>query len=303
MRISIRTAAFSLLLSALLWLYITLQAEYDVTAPVPLDVRVPADRSLEIPLPAEVYVTVRGSGWNLLNALYLDRSIRIAVELPPRTKEGTLTEAELRAQFRTAVPLRVVRIEPSAIDYRLDVLVQKKVPVLPRVEVSAADGYVLVPPLVVVPDSAVLVGSARVVDSISSWPTEQRVHQSERRSVVTLVPLERSPIVRVLPERVLVKAAIEPVGELVLYDVPVSVSLRAGEQLVPSHVTALLRGGLRSIERFLESDSIPIRVVIPASQLDRDGELIAPTVEAPPGIEAIVTPRFLLRRRITDWRQ
>jgi hypothetical protein len=302
MRISIRTAAFSFLLSVLLWLYITLQAEYDVTAPVPLEVRVPANRSLEVPLPSEVYVTLRGSGWNLLNALSIDRTIRIAVDLPARTDDGTLTETEMRAQFRTTVPLRIVRIEPSAIDYRLDVLAEKKVPILPRVDVSAADGYVLVPPLVVVPDSAVLVGSARVVDSLSSWPTELRVHRSERRSVITLVPLERSPIVKVLPERVLVKATIDPVGELTLYDVPVSTSLRAGEELLPMHVTVLLRGGLRTIERLLERDSIPLRVGVPPALLDRDGELVAPTVEAPPGIEAIVTPRFLVRRRVSDWR-
>lgn len=301
MHISIRTAAFSLLLSVLLWLYITLQAEYDVTVPIPLEIRVPPNRSLDVPLPSEVYVTVRGRGWNLLNALYLDRSIRIAVDLPARTSEGSITESEMRAQLRTGVPLRVLRIEPTAIDYRLDVLVQKKIPILPRVDVNAADGYVFVPPLVVVPDSAVLVGSARTVDSLTSWPSEQRVYRNVRRSVITLVPMERSALVQVLPEKVLVKATIEPVGELTFYDVPVSVSLRAGELVLPSYVTVLLRGGLRNIERILESDSIPIHVSISAVQLERGGELVVPAVEVPTGVEAIVVPRFLVRRRISNW--
>jgi hypothetical protein len=297
-RISIRAAAFSIFLSVILWLYITLQGEYDVTVPVPLELQLPANRSFDVAPPSSVYVTLRGSGWNLLNALYIDRSVRIAVELPSQSRGGTISEAELRSRFRSAVPIRVLRIEPSSIDYQLGVLVQKKVPILPRIAVTAADGHVFVPPLVLVPDTAVVVGSARVVDSLSCWPTQQLIRSNQRQTFTELIALEQSPIVRVLPEHVLVKAAIEPVGELTLYDVPVQSSLNSDEYVLPPYVTVLLRGGLSRIERLLERDDLAIRVTLPDERSNRDHELLEPIVVVPPGIQASVSPRFLVTRRI-----
>ncbi len=297
-RISLRAAAFSLILSVVLWLYITLQAEYDVTVPIPLELRLPANRSFDVAPPSLVYVTLRGSGWNLLNTLYIDRSVRIAVDLPSQSRGGTISEAELRSRFRTAVPIRVLRIEPSSIDYQLGVLVQRKVPILPRVVVTSADGHVFVPPLILVPDSAVVVGSARVVDSLSSWPTQQLMRINQRQTFTELLALEQSPIVRVLPDHVLLKAAIEPIGELTLYDVPVHLWPNSDEYVVPPYVTVLLRGGLSRIEHLLERDDFAIHVTLPEEPSGHDHELVEPIVVVPPGIQASVSPRFLVTRRM-----
>lgn len=187
MRLSIRTAAFSFVLSVMLWLYITLQAEYEVTVPVRLDVQLPPQRSLREPLPDRVYVKLRGSGWSLLNAMYLDRSARVVVSIPPHTQHGTIGESELRAGFRSSASVAVAIIEPTAIEYDLGTIVQKKVPLVPNVEYEPADGYVLARRLFVVPDSVVVIGSESVLDTVTHWTTRPLVRKQLRRTTVDVV--------------------------------------------------------------------------------------------------------------------
>jgi hypothetical protein len=301
MRISIRTAIFSLVLSVMLWLSITLQAEYEVTVPVRLDIRLPRDRSLVSALPSQLYVKLRGTGWNLINALYLDRSTRIALDLPAAERAGLITEAELRAAFRSPVPLGVSSIEPARLEYRLDIIARKKVPLLPRVDLRTADGYVLTGPLVVVPDSVVVIGSQSVVDTIRRWTTVPYVQTDLRTNALELVETERSPIVRVLPEKVLVKGVVQQLAELTYYDVPVHVDapLPQGAMIAPTCVTVTIRAGLGDIERILDQALPPITVHIGQQQLGVGAELITPHVDAPPWVHsAQLEPRYLVCRYV-----
>ncbi|MCS6999848.1 MAG: hypothetical protein RMK00_00230 [Bacteroidota bacterium] len=301
MRISIGTAAFSLLLSLMLWLFIAFQEEYEVTAPIRFEVQLPPDRSLESPLPEHVYVKLRATGWNLLNALYLGGSTRISVGLAGRAAEGIISEAELRSGFRSSVPLRIVSIEPNAISYRLGNIVQKKVPLVPQVAIEPADGYLLVPPLVLVPDSVVVVGSEETVKRIHAWDTQQRTYRNVQTTVVGLVEVVQSPLLRVLPERVLVKGVIQPVAEMTYFDIPVVVEspLQAGETLLPSVVTVTVRGGLGEIERLLDRQEIPVSVRISPQQLRGKGEMVAPIISTPPGVQAVTCePPYVVLRRI-----
>ncbi|MCX7929561.1 MAG: hypothetical protein N2663_02435 [Chlorobi bacterium] len=301
MRLSIRTAVFSFVLSVMLWLYITLQGEYEVTVPVELQVRVPSDQWLDSPLPGQLDVRLRGSGWNLLNALYLDRSMRITVEVTSRQRQGQLTESDLRSGFRSPAQLRLIGIEPQSIEYRLSSVSQKKVPISPDIHFATADGYLVSRPLVLVPDSVLLIGSRSVLDTIRGWQTQSLVRQNVHRSIVELVELERSPILRVLPERVLVKAVVQQIAEATYYDVPVVLEPGPAttKELIPSHVTVTIRGGLEDIERLLEQAEIPITVRVLRTQLASGAEMITPVVNAPAWIRDItVQPQFLLYRRL-----
>lgn len=303
MRISIPTAAFSLLLSVLLWLYISLQADYQTTIPVRVDWQLPADRSLESPLPPQLYIRLSGSGWNLLNAMYFDQSTRVEIKLSPQYRAGTITEAELRAGFQSSVPLRVLGIDPTAISYQLGIIEQKKVPITADVKLATADGYVLARPLVVVPDSALLIGSTSVLDTIDHWQTEPFVRTNLHADVVELVPLVRSPIVRVLPEHVLIKGIVQQVAEITYEDVPVSVEqpLEASEQILPPIVRVTLRGGLADIQALLDRADMPVSVNVSAAQLRQQGELVQPAVHAPAWVlAAICEPRWLVYRRVVD---
>lgn len=301
MRLSVSTVAFSLLLSVSLWLYISLQADYQMTVPVRVDWQLPADRSLESPLPSQLYVKLAGSGWNLLNALYFDRSMRVEIKLSPQSQARTITEAELRAGFRSSVPLRVLSIEPTVISYQLGIIAQKKVPVVANVQLTPANGYVLARPLVVVPDSALLIGSTSVLDTLKQWPTEPFVRSNLQATIVELVPLVQSPIVRVLPERVLVKGIVQQLAEITYEDVPVIAEqpLDASEQLLPPIVRVTLRGGLADIQTLLDRAEVPVSVSVSAAQLRQQGELVQPTVHAPAWVvEAICEPRWLVYRRL-----
>ncbi|MCX8050648.1 MAG: hypothetical protein N3B17_01980 [Chlorobi bacterium] len=303
MRLSIRTAAFSFVLSVMLWLYITLQAEYEVTVPVRLDVQLPPQRSLREPLPDRVYVKLRGSGWSLLNAMYLDRSARVVVSIPPHTQRGTIGESELRAGFRSSASVAVAIIEPTAIEYDLGTIVQKKVPLVPNVEYEPADGYVLARRLFVVPDSVVVIGSESVLDTVTHWTTRPLVRKQLRRTTVDVVEVVSSPIVRVLPEKILVKGIVQQVAEVTYYDVPVRIesALPSSVRVAPLMVTVTLRGGIEDIVRLLDRDEVPVSVSISREQLRRTGELIEPRVDAPPWAAAvIVEPRFLHYRTILD---
>lgn len=179
----------SLVLALLLWMNVT------------------AEEGGEFSLPTEVRVEVADSGWvavrveprRVETVFRGRRGIFYPGELPVvRQVIDTVTASRMRLELSPRMVggidgdlnLNPVAIRPQTVDVELEPLVSQKVAVAARLELSAADGYSLVPPVVLQPESVTVRGPESAVASLDSVETERAALEDLQRTVTRELQLE-----------------------------------------------------------------------------------------------------------------
>lgn len=172
----------SLVLAVLLWLNVT------------------AEEGGEFSLPTEVRVEVADSGWvavsvepGTVETVFRGRrGIFFPGELPVvRQVIDTVTAPQMRLDLTPRmvtgidgdVNLNPVALRPQTVEVGLEPLVSRTVAVVPRLELSAADGFSLVPPVLMQPESVTVRGPESAVASLDSVVTERAALEDLQRTV------------------------------------------------------------------------------------------------------------------------
>ena len=171
-----------ILIALVLWAALTLQETRTVTFNVPTELsNVPEGQALVAEPPAHVRVRVTGE---VIQLLYL------YVNPPQAPIDASNSEVSVEEVLGlTGSNITIDAITPSEIAVPLESRIERSVPVAPRVKVALEDGYELLNPPVVQPDSVTVSGAESIIDSLQQWPTERRTIDALRDSVQIQVPL------------------------------------------------------------------------------------------------------------------
>lgn len=168
-------------LALLLWLNVT--AEERQEFPVPTDLRVDMQDPnwvLVRLVPEQVRTVFQGLRGPVMPRMPVIRYVvdsvtgpRMELELSPDMVRGYDRELDLRP----------VGIRPQTVELRLERRVSAKVPVEPRLRLSAAPGFAVIRPVLLQPDSVTVGGAESEVASVSGVRTEEAVLEELRRTV------------------------------------------------------------------------------------------------------------------------
>lgn len=254
-------------LAVLLWLNVT--AEERQEFPVPTDVQVEVQDSEWVLVemrPGQVRTVFQGRRGPVMPRMPTIRLVvdsvtgpRMEVELDPRMVRG----------FDRELDLRPVALRPQTVELRFEQRVSARVPVDPRLDLSAAPGFAVVRPVLLQPDSVTVKGGESQVSSVTAVPTEQAVLEELRRSVTRELQL-RAPDglsgITLDPRTVLATVEVDSLVERSVPR-PLRVRGRAAEGVTVSRdsVEVRLRGprdAVRTldparIEAWVTADSVP----------------------------------------------
>ncbi len=288
---SIRTAIFSIVLSAALWTLVSLRESYDVQLDVPISFQLPADRSIEAEVPQYVRYIVHASGWHLMNLLYLNRGARCVVDLSAQKATTLFIGAqELQQAFRSNVPAAVVDVLTKGFGVQLGVVGEKKVPLLSTIAVHPAPGYVQVGLVNLQPDSVVIHGNIKLLEQLSSWKTAPMSFASclESQSGTIHVSDSLGSIISVDPSTIQYDFSIQRSAEITLDDIPIVVigaPYKSTHSISPQRLSLTLRGGVDQIEKLRPED---IEATVEYAQVAKDTTgLIRPHLKLPPNLKVI----------------
>ncbi|MBN1780415.1 hypothetical protein JW948_04760 [bacterium] len=251
---------FSLFCAVILWFYVDLENEFEATFQIRINiVNVPEDKILIEPLPETVPVRYRGVGKALL---FLKRKQHIDVDLSqyPDNSEVTLTLDMIKG-FKAKgefSPLHFEYQKPLSIVY--DQYVKKTVPVVSQLQLRPKEGYTQVGEVVLVPDSVMIGGPAKEINSIDAVYTESRTLQV-LRSIDGWIPLmdSTSALVSMSGHHVRFYADIQGIGERLFADIPVQViNSPPAEKVsaVPSTLSIRLQGGVEVLKNLKKEDIV-----------------------------------------------
>ncbi|HHL73420.1 MAG TPA: hypothetical protein ENJ29_13020 [Bacteroidetes bacterium] len=252
----------SVLVAMLFWFVVVTENEYDDIITVAIrPVNIPEDRIVVNDLPATARVKFKGNGKTLLGLRYFGDA---AVELDlSHTDDQALIPLtpDMVSVSRASQELQALAIiEPDQVEVKLARLKQKRVKIIPQIEIEADAGFALIGGIRLLPDSLTIKGPVPHVRSITEIKTEKRHFERVRtafRGHVPLVPFADSLRIQLPLHEVTFEADVQKLLEYEIQEVPVHViNVPANLEItaLPSVATVTVVGGEKQL---LELDLKP----------------------------------------------
>lgn len=284
-----KVAAF--FLAVLLWLNVTAETTDDF--PLSTEVRVEARDSTWVVTsvePAQVHTVFRGQRPTFMPS---DRPvIRLAIDsVTGPTMRLDLSPRAVRG-YAPELNLTPVSVEPGAVDVRLERRTDRRVPVRTELELTAAEGFTVIRPVLLQPDSVTVSGPRSRVQALTAFRT-QTVQLEDLRSTVSrqldLRPPPDSEHLSWDPRQIM---ATVQVDSLVQREVVRPLEARGDAadrvRISPDTVRVRLRGAARLV-RALEPGRVTAWVRVDSVPADETPAEVA--VEVPEGLQVTAEPR------------
>ncbi len=282
----------ALALATVLWAALSAEQPATHLVPVRVDVQTPADRVLAKEIP-QVQALVGGAARELLK-LYADLPV-ISKIVPDSVTESTLT-IDLSLEDVILPPNADVTLQdimPRRLVVILGDLHRRSVPIVSRVSIEPASGFVFLG-LRVLPESVSVIGPEAQVDRIGTVYTValdlENVRSTMRRAVA--IDTTAFGVVRLSQPEVEIEALIDRITQRTIGGVPVVIGGGVwGSE--PATVQVAVRGPASRLAT-LNRDSL----LVTATAATVEGEMLALSVRPPTGLTATVSPDSVKAQRI-----
>jgi hypothetical protein len=291
------------LMAIALWFYASMREEYTAVFDVPLEIRLPAGRISENEITSSVRAQVQGAGWQLLNHV-LSASVRCVVYVPEKLVAEdealvTISRPMLAQGMQAPTGVTVQRIMSDSFLAKVGVIAEKRLPVLPALDVATREGFIVTNVQIAQPDSVSVRGSNTVLSRLHAWHTEPiRLRDVyEATTVRTGLSDTLAGVVQVPQMRVSVSVNVEQMAEMRFEDVPLQVAgapTRNSYQLSPTRFSVLLRGGVGGVTR-LAPENVMATIDYNDVIASENGIVrVRINVNAPTGMQVVsVVPAFV----------
>ncbi|MDR0927494.1 MAG: hypothetical protein LBO69_06985 [Ignavibacteria bacterium] len=307
----------SLLVAIALWIYASLNDEYQSTIDVPLQVKAPTGRAIEDVLPTKISIDVKGNGWSLFNYLYLNSIKLCKVNLDDASKADSIYvvhSVDMQKGLEGINKLVIRRFYPDSLRVRTGEVSTKTVNITPNVNIIPRQGFVIVGDVRTEPTAVSITGNTKLIDSILSWKTIMQTYtdvtpnlnsdassdKNARFSRTIAVSDSMASVIKIKPKNVTIFAPIQQYGEVTFHDVKINViggQLPSDNVLLPQLFTVTLSGGIELLSKINASEII-LSLDYNAIMNDSNGILI-PKVDTLPYTKVInIYPKYIQHKKI-----
>ncbi len=279
----IKTIIFSTLFSIILWVFVSFSNEYTTSFKVPVKlINIKEGNALLYQSASEVTLSVKGEGWVLAQITFGPETV---FNISTNKKVGihsVVVRGAINENTWISPSLQVAIISPSKIDYTIERVRFKEVPIVFDADINIKNGYKLVSKISLNPDSVKISGPQSLINSISSVSTEKIDYQNIDEKVNEQILLKPQKYITYSKQFSNIKFDVQKLVDKTFKNIPLVVenvpNLRELE-LFPSSISVTLRGGLNNLG-VMSADSIKATVNFNDAFLDSLG-VIKPKIETP----------------------
>lgn len=271
----------SLALAVFLWVNVAERRQVEVITDLPLKyTNMASDMTFAAKVPMEARARIRGRGkflkWRIGDVYF-------AIDLTP-AGEGIVTHVVSPSEV--VVPpdkdIEVLEvIEPKAIRVELDNLVTRRLPPEPVLKGTVPDDKIMLGKVSADPAEIVIAGAERIVDDLTSIPTEGiDIGQLARKGkTTTRIDLSGLPFVTSDVEEITVSARIEAKKELGIPSVPIDPIAGKGVKAIftPDSLDVVIRGAASQVDSL---DPQELRLNVNVTNLPKGQLVFTPIVRS-----------------------
>lgn len=245
----------------ILWGSVSLSDEYFATVEMPVAISDLPNESAVAGISMEtVSISVKGLGWQLAG-LNLGPDLKFDVSARNRLGRQSVNLKNVANQNSWLTSsIQLMEIKPDEIEFRVEKLARKRVPVIPDLKLNYRPGYGLVSPLTVYPDSVTITGPGSVIAEIEGVNTSLNEMNDINRSVAVEVELAENNDISYENNIVKVEFEVQKIVDKVFENVPVEVKgvpQFRELKLYPEKVNITLRGGINLLGKMKAEELKP----------------------------------------------
>jgi hypothetical protein len=296
----------TILIGMFLWFSVNLRESYQITLDAPLTIiGVPDGMAIRSPVPENLQLKFRGDGWRLA-ALMIGSVPHLHIPLSSLSSANpSIAMNDVLDRIALGQGIQLIDMNPDTVMILLDRKGEKRVPVVPDVSLTFRDGYGMVEPVSVAPDSITIFGANAVLEEISSWRTTAVQFDDLKNPLEEDVSMAHigQHLVECSPNAVKIRVNVQPFAEKVFGGLPVAIHALPSNRdviFIPPKVEIVARGGIRQLagvlpEYFLVS-------VDYASIINDTTGYIVPGVTSPQGVQVVARRpeklQYIVRKRL-----
>ncbi len=283
MKPNIITIALSSVFSVLLWIYVSFSDDYSTNITVPIEfIDFKDDYTIQFQSAIDASLTLQGKGWALAQITMGPKNkFEISTENKIGKQQMQVREAFSHNPWLTS-SVQVTRVNPSQVEYTIERINYKSIPIVPNISIGTKEHYGLVSEVIVEPDSVRISGPKSIVKKLNAVITKSIVFDDLDAKVVMKVELE--PINHIVFENnsYTLSFDIQKIVDKSFKDITVEVvNLPPSRELLlfPSKINVTLRGGINKLWT-LNQDEIRVYVKFQQAFTDTLG-IVEPIIEIP----------------------
>ncbi len=283
MKPNLTTIILSTVFAILLWVFVSFSDEYTTTITVPIKFsNFKEGYTIQYQSDTDVSLTLKGEGWVLAQITMGPKNkFEISTDNKIGKQKIHLNEAFSNNPWLTS-SVQIVRVNPSQIDYTIERISYKSVPIVPNISIGTKENYALVSEVKLEPDTVRISGPKSIIRKLNAVITKSIVFEDLDDKVSQRVELE--PINHITYEKnsCVLSFDVQKIVDKSFEDIPVEVKgVPPSRELLlfPSKITVTLRGGIKMLGT-LKDNKIHAYVNFRNAFKDTLG-VIQPTIEIP----------------------
>jgi hypothetical protein len=257
-------------IATIFWFLNALSKDYTTTVSYPVNYKnLPKDKILIRELPDKLFLEVKGGGFALLrykiSTAFQPINLNVSHQINNKKTRNnilhyimhtnnTQTKRNISRQLNKDINLQ--KIIPDTIGLHFANIIQKKVPVVPNVEITYASQFSLDGKITTIPDSIIASGPSTVIDTLQKVYTSLLEFNELDRNTKRNTSLKKIDKISFSNKRVVVKIPIDryteasQLIEITPINTPDSLNLR----LFPAKIKVNYKVGLNNFNKIGEND-------------------------------------------------
>ena len=238
----------SVLFSVTVWVSIALSDEYYSIYKLPIEViDLPFGYTVGNDLPQTITVRLKADGWKLMSfELGSSKYFYVSVK-----GDSGVVSANLLANVENnpwfADGINILDINPKNIRIIVEPLAEKKLKVVPQLNLDFKDGYNLATKVSLEPDSVLVKGPSSLIKSMNEFKTKEITLKNLDQKITLTSELESLRGFETIPKNVEVTLDVQRIVENTVAGIPVNVINKPANVeivLIPNTIDCTIRGGV-----------------------------------------------------------
>ncbi|MCX6174264.1 MAG: CdaR family protein [Ignavibacteriales bacterium] len=266
-----------------LWISVALSEVYITTVEVPVRFTdLPKNYAVGSTSVDNVYLQVKGKGWELAKLrLVGDTEFNISVHRRTGKYRSDLNNF-IDANPWLASSFQVLEIAPAQIEYEIERVGSKLVPVVQNLKIDFKPGFGPASKIIIEPATVEISGPANLLQKIDAIKTEFREFTDISDNVKLVLPLDVPDGITIPKTECALEFEVQKIVDKTFESILIETrNVPPNKELIlyPAKINIVLRGGINKLGR-LTNDSIKVYVDF-WTALKENGKTIEPIIEFP----------------------
>ncbi len=296
----------TILFATLLWGSVSMTYEYTTSVSLPVRlIKLPPQSALTKTLPKSITMKLRGTGWHLLKYTITSEK-RFLIDASYFSKSSIVyTDYLISDYFLLPPEITLMDSSPDSIAIEIDVISEKKIKVIPDVDIEYSDGYGQIGETSILPDSVIIRGAKSILDTLNEWTTEKKKFVETSKPLNTTLKLTEPQeyILSLEQNEINYIINVQPFAEKTFPGINIEIRLSPPNReviLIPPKLDVIIRG---SIDMLADFSSENLKAYIDYQYLLADSTgYIQPEISIPDGLKIVRKQpdqfQYIIRKRL-----